>query len=91
MALYTKYRNTKTIVEEKLPEHKADVVKQITILTTIPEVEVQVQAPVTSDANGTDAHQNSELNTDQHVHAQTCRNEKIIEPSMPGQLVTCEV
>ncbi|KAM0979255.1 hypothetical protein ACFX13_015421 [Malus domestica] len=91
MALYAKYRNTKTIVEEKLPEHKADVVKQIKILTTTPEVEVQVQAPVTSDTNSTDAHQNSERGTDQYVHAQTCRNEKIIEPSMPGQLVTCEV
>lgn len=91
MALYAKYRNNKTNVEEKLPEQKADVVKQMTILTTTPEVEVQVQAAVSSHANSTDAHPSSEHNNDQYTHAQTCHNEKIIEPSMPGQLVTCEV
>ncbi|KAM1025537.1 hypothetical protein ACFX13_039376 [Malus domestica] len=91
MALYAKYRNNKTNVEEKLPEQKADVVKQMTILTTTPELEVQVQAAVSSHANSTDAHPSSEHNNDQYMHAQTCHNEKIIEPSMAGQLVTCEV
>lgn len=85
MILYAIYRNKKTVVveDQKLPEHKGDVVKQIQILSTTPEVEIQVQAAAVSSHANTDK--------DQYVHAQTCNTEKIIGPSMPSQMVTCEV
>ncbi|PQM43180.1 bidirectional sugar transporter N3 [Prunus yedoensis var. nudiflora] len=92
MILYAIYRNKKTVLveDQKLPEHKGDVVKQIQILTTTPEVEIQVQAAAVSSHANTD-NENCEQNKDKYVHAQTCNTEKIIGPSMPSQMVTCEV
>ncbi|PQQ17203.1 bidirectional sugar transporter N3 [Prunus yedoensis var. nudiflora] len=92
MILYAIYRNKKTVLveDQKLPEHKGDVVKQIQILSTTPEVEIQVQAAAVSSHANTD-NENCEQNKDQYVHAQTCNTEKIIGPSMPSQMVTCEV
>lgn len=92
MILYAIYRNKKTVLveDQKLPEHKGDVVKQIQILSTTPEVEIQVQAVAVSSHVNTE-NENCEQTKDQYVHPQTCNTEKIIGPSMPSQMVTCEV
>ncbi|KAI5329480.1 PREDICTED: bidirectional sugar transporter [Prunus dulcis] len=92
MILYAIYRNKKTVLveDQKLPEHKGDVVKQIQILSTTPEVEIKVQAVAVSPHVNTD-NENCEQTKDQYVHPQTCNTEKILGPSMPSQMVTCEV